>query len=102
MTDACPKDDLLLRFAHGKLSFVDAEAVELHLDGCADCRTLAATAASGEPPLSRAPRRIGRYELRGLLGAGGMGVVHDAWDPQLQRAVAVKILRPGGGGNAAE
>src|SRR4051794_17933546 len=36
----------------------------------------------------------GRYELRGLLGAGGMAEVHDGWDVRLNRAVAIKLLYP--------
>ena len=40
-------------------------------------------------------RRIGPYELRGLIGAGGMGEVYLARDTKLGRDVAIKVLPPG-------
>lgn len=36
----------------------------------------------------------GRYVLEGLLGSGGMGVVWLAYDPKLDRRVAIKVLPP--------
>jgi serine/threonine protein kinase len=35
---------------------------------------------------------IGRYEVRGRLGSGGMATVFKAYDPTFQRIVAVKVL----------
>lgn len=39
----------------------------------------------------------GRYELRGLLGRGGMAAVHDGWDTRLGRPVAIKLMDPTAG-----
>ncbi len=37
---------------------------------------------------------LGRFEIRGLLGSGGMGEVYLAYDPQLDRQIAIKVLFP--------
>jgi serine/threonine protein kinase len=42
--------------------------------------------------VSAPPSRLGPYELHEQIGAGGMGSVYRAWDPENQRWVAVKRL----------
>jgi serine/threonine protein kinase len=43
--------------------------------------------------------RIGRFELKRLLGKGAQSAVHLAYDPQLDREVAIKTLHLGRGGD---
>ena len=38
--------------------------------------------------------RLGPYEIRAVIGAGGMGEVHRATDTKLKREVALKVLLP--------
>ncbi len=42
------------------------------------------------PPL---PKRIGRYEIQGNLGAGAMGAVYKGFDPLIKRTLAIKTIR---------
>ena len=39
------------------------------------------------------PGKLGKYEIRGELGHGAMGVVYQAFDPDIERRVAIKTIR---------
>jgi serine/threonine-protein kinase len=41
-----------------------------------------------------AGQKLGQYELRELLGTGGMGAVYRGYQPALEREVAIKVLSP--------
>ena len=58
------------------------------------------TELTEEPPSAASasiPTTLGRYEVRRLLGSGGFGAVYLGHDGQLDRAVAIKVLRAGAG-----
>jgi serine/threonine-protein kinase len=38
------------------------------------------------------PKQLGRYEIKGVLGKGAMGLVYDGLDPTLNRRVAIKTI----------
>lgn len=39
------------------------------------------------------PDKLGKFEIRGVLGKGAMGTVYDGWDPHIGRRVAIKTVR---------
>jgi serine/threonine-protein kinase len=71
-------------------SAIDSGPADLALDIGPD-----STPATSEAAVEHRPTlsHVGRYALKGLLGQGGLGQVHEAWDPLLSRTVAVKTLQ---------
>ena len=107
--------------AHELLGVLDGDGdpeTEAHVAACSDCRmavdafvrTGSMTELGFEKESSavawveEVQRRLktslspgdvlGRYEIRGCAGLGGMGLVYEAYDPELERRVALKVLRP--------
>jgi tetratricopeptide (TPR) repeat protein len=92
---ACPTEDTLLAVAEGRFPG-DTSATYEHVESCPSCRELfneVARSYGREQDQLRLGQRVGRYELRALIGMGGMGVVYAAYDPDLERDVAIKLLR---------
>ena len=111
-------DNAASEFVCGTLAPSAMGRVEGHLARCRDCRALVAALAVNAGDDSSAatfrherlsasqagelPRRtlsvgdrVGRYLVLSSIGAGGMGVVFAAYDPQLDRKIALKLLRSG-------
>jgi len=63
------------------------------LDGGFGDTAIASGKNSGTVPALLPGGTIGRYVIRDAIGEGGMGVIYTAFDPQLEREIAVKLLR---------
>jgi serine/threonine-protein kinase len=46
-----------------------------------------------DPDATRPQRRLGKYQVTGVLGEGAMGIVYRAIDPDIHRVVAIKAIR---------
>jgi hypothetical protein len=108
---ACFDEHTLLDFVDGRLSEGELHRISIHVAACAECRKIVGTltsregatgtvrtaSASSEPtPAGPLPpgATVARYRIESLVGAGSMGAVYAAYDPDLDRRVALKLLSP--------
>jgi eukaryotic-like serine/threonine-protein kinase len=106
---SCPDDEVLALLVDGSLEPDEDAEVRAHLDACDACRILFADVAraldSGigrRGPLARGSELsfqkgdviAQKYRIDRLLGKGGMGEVFAARHVELNKLVALKVMRP--------
>jgi eukaryotic-like serine/threonine-protein kinase len=86
------------------------DTIRLHIHDCSDCRMIVGHLAMssirqidsndvvlllGELDSARGSigGNISRYQIRQQIGSGAMGVVYEAYDPDLRRNVAIKVIK---------
>ena len=111
----CLDPDAVIAFVGRSLSAQAAAEVERHIALCETCRVLLSTLAheaysAGTVPSDRPPTQrdildrgasVGRYLVLSLLGRGGMSEVYVAYDPDLDRRVALKLMHAARGSKSA-
>ena len=102
VTDHLSVDDIALYVGGSATEATRLATIALHVEGCDDCRhevVAAMRAARGSRPETAADlelaigSQIGRYRVTAARGSGAMGHVLEAVDPDLQRTIAIKVIR---------
>jgi eukaryotic-like serine/threonine-protein kinase len=104
-TVACLDDATVLELVAGRLDPAALARADDHLDACEDCRALVLglhradrwTAGQSSPSTPAVGTKLGRFVVLEPVGAGAMGVVYSAYDPELDRRVALKLIRADAG-----
>jgi Tol biopolymer transport system component len=103
---ACLDDEDVVLLLDGTLAAGLQDEALRHLDGCEACRHLVALSAREDDtsqdtnsgvhpaPIMRSGATVSRYVILQCVGVGGMGVVYAAYDPELDRKVAIKMMWP--------
>jgi serine/threonine protein kinase/WD40 repeat protein len=84
--------DLLGRIEAG--SITEHEAVRKHPEHADAILRMMRNQQAMASMAPSVPRSLGRFQIQGVVGSGGMGVVLLAHDPDLNRDVAIKTIRP--------
>lgn len=100
----CPSEDELLSLTDDSTADQTRAAIIAHIEHCSACQQLAAMVVREARPAAaevflpnglQRGRSLGRYVILERLGAGGMGVVFSAFDTELERKIALKVLHTG-------